>query len=94
MPWQPCGRASPLAIRLAEPRAFTQAIAGWAYRQVDPVGSCPSAASGSSCATHERSPAKSTVRLPFTMTSNWWSGQADVHTLSPAELVATKIRAL
>ena len=44
--------------------------------------------------THERSPAKSTVRLPYEVTSNWWSGQADVHTFSLAELVATKIRAL
>ena len=44
--------------------------------------------------THERSPATSTVRVPYTVTSNWWSGQADVHTFSPAELVATKIRAL
>jgi Nucleotidyl transferase AbiEii toxin, Type IV TA system len=44
--------------------------------------------------THERSPATSTVRLPYEVTSNWWSGQADVHTFSPAELVATKIRAL
>ena len=44
--------------------------------------------------THERSPAKSTVRLPYAVTSNWWSGQADVHTFSAAELVATKIRAL
>jgi predicted nucleotidyltransferase component of viral defense system len=43
--------------------------------------------------THERSPAKSTVRLPYEVTSNWWSGQADVHTFSLAELVATKIRA-
>lgn len=44
--------------------------------------------------THERSPATSTVRLPYEVTSNWWSGQADVHTFSLAELVATKIRAL
>ena len=44
--------------------------------------------------THERSPTTSTVRLPYEVTSNWWSGQADVHTFSPAELVATKIRAL
>jgi len=44
--------------------------------------------------THERSPATSTVRMPYQVTSNWWSGQADVHTFSPAELVATKIRAL
>ncbi len=44
--------------------------------------------------THERSPATSTVRLPYEVTSNWWSGQADVHTFGPAELIATKIRAL
>lgn len=44
--------------------------------------------------THERSPAGSTVRLPYKVTSNWWSGEADVHAFSPAELVATKIRAL
>jgi predicted nucleotidyltransferase component of viral defense system len=43
--------------------------------------------------THERTPAASTVRLPYEVTSNWWSGQADVHTFSLAELVATKIRA-
>lgn len=28
------------------------------------------------------------------MTSSWWSGEADVLTFQPAELVATKIRAL
>ena len=44
--------------------------------------------------THERSPATSTVRLPYEVTSNWWRGQADVQTFSLAELVATKIRAL
>ena len=44
--------------------------------------------------THERSPATSTVRLPYKVTSNWWSGQAGIQTFSPAELVATKIRAL
>ena len=44
--------------------------------------------------THERAPATSTVRLPSQVTSTRWSGQTDVHTFSPAEMVATKIRAL
>lgn len=44
--------------------------------------------------THERSPAMAPVRLPFTLDTQWHQGQADVLTFRPAELVATKIRAL
>jgi hypothetical protein len=34
------------------------------------------------------------VRRPHTVASTWWSGEADVLTFQPPELVATKIRAL
>lgn len=44
--------------------------------------------------THERSPALPHIRIPHQVTSMWWSGSADVLTFQPAELVATKIRAL
>jgi len=44
--------------------------------------------------TYERSPALALVRHPHVVTSLWWSGAADVQTFQPAELVATKIRAL
>lgn len=44
--------------------------------------------------THERSPALPLVRRPHTVASTWWSGEADVLTFQPPELVATKIRAL
>lgn len=44
--------------------------------------------------THERSPAQPLVATPFTVSSSWWSGAAEVRTFTAAELVATKIRAL
>ncbi|MDR2567455.1 MAG: nucleotidyl transferase AbiEii/AbiGii toxin family protein [Bifidobacteriaceae bacterium] len=44
--------------------------------------------------THERSPALALARLPFQVGSSWWRGSAEVTTFQPAELVATKIRAL
>ena len=44
--------------------------------------------------THERSPALPHVRRAHRVHSRWWSGQAEVLTFEPAELVATKIRAI
>lgn len=44
--------------------------------------------------THERSPALTHIRVPHAVESAWWSGSAKVLTFQPAELVATKIRAL
>lgn len=44
--------------------------------------------------TYETSPARPHGRLPFAVDSPWWSGQADVLTFEPDELVATKLRAL
>ena len=44
--------------------------------------------------THETSPALPTIRMPFTVETAWFTGSADVLTFSPAELFATKIRAL
>ena len=44
--------------------------------------------------TYETSPARPYVRLPYAVDSPWWSGWADVLTFDPAELVATKLRAL
>lgn len=44
--------------------------------------------------TYEASPARPHVRLPYEVESPWWSGRADVLTFDPAELVATKLRAL
>lgn len=44
--------------------------------------------------TYETSPARPHVRLPFEIESPWWSGSAEVLTFEPAELVATKLRAL
>lgn len=44
--------------------------------------------------THERSPALPHLLQPFAVSSPWWSGEAQVRTFQPAELVATKIRAL
>lgn len=34
------------------------------------------------------------VRLPFTITNSWFTGKTQVLTFDPAELVATKLRAL
>lgn len=44
--------------------------------------------------THETSPAADLVKLPFTVTSSWFTGSCDLTTFTPAELVATKLRAL
>ena len=44
--------------------------------------------------TYEASPMTSTVRVPFSVASRWWSGSANVKTFALAELVSTKIRAL
>lgn len=44
--------------------------------------------------THETSPARALQRVPFTVDSEWFTGAAEVVTFDPAELVATKLRAL
>lgn len=44
--------------------------------------------------THETSPALPTVRVPFNVSSSWFSGSAEVQTFATPELFATKIRAL
>jgi len=44
--------------------------------------------------THERSPARPVISMTHVVDSPWWSGQGDIITLTPAELVSTKIRAL
>lgn len=44
--------------------------------------------------THETSPARDLVRIPFQVRSGWFTGSAEVLTFSTAELVATKLRAL
>lgn len=44
--------------------------------------------------THETSPAQPLIRLPFVVTNSWFTGTAEVLTFSPAELIATKLRAL
>lgn len=44
--------------------------------------------------THERSPAEPPVRLRHSIESSWWSGEAEIRTFAPSELIATKIRAL
>ncbi|MDA8288934.1 MAG: nucleotidyl transferase AbiEii/AbiGii toxin family protein [Actinomycetota bacterium] len=44
--------------------------------------------------THERSPARPLIRHPFTVSSPWFTGHAEVQTFRPEELVATKLRAL
>lgn len=44
--------------------------------------------------THERSPALRHVNQRYAVESPWWTGEAKVLTFLPAELVATKIRAL
>lgn len=44
--------------------------------------------------THETSPALQLEHVPFGVRSDWFNGQADVLTFAPAELVATKLRAL
>lgn len=44
--------------------------------------------------THERSPALPLTTRSHSVNSAWWRGGASVRTFQPAELVATKIRAL
>lgn len=44
--------------------------------------------------TYETAPARSHIRLPHQVESPWWSGSAEVLTFEPAELIATKLRAL
>lgn len=44
--------------------------------------------------THERSPAMPLAMHEHAVESSWWTGSASVPTFQPAELVATKIRAL
>lgn len=44
--------------------------------------------------THERSPALPLITRRHRVDSSWWTGQAEVSTFQPAELIATKIRAL
>jgi hypothetical protein len=44
--------------------------------------------------TYETSPARPHRTVPFAVASPWWSGEADVLTFRPEELVATKLRAL
>lgn len=44
--------------------------------------------------THERSPALPHLLHPYAVDSPWWTGSAAVRTFQPAELLATKIRAL
>ncbi|ANS80270.1 hypothetical protein SGUI_2874 [Serinicoccus hydrothermalis] len=44
--------------------------------------------------TFERSPALPHLLLPYAVRSAWWSGEAQVRTFRPEELMATKIRAL
>ena len=44
--------------------------------------------------THERSPARPVIHAEHRVESTWWAGRARVQTFDPAELVATKIRAL
>jgi hypothetical protein len=44
--------------------------------------------------SHETSPALPTVRMPFSVESEWFADRADVLTFAPPELFSTKIRAL
>jgi hypothetical protein len=44
--------------------------------------------------TYETSPARPHVRMPFAVESGWWTGAVEVLTFEPAELMATKLRAL
>jgi predicted nucleotidyltransferase component of viral defense system len=44
--------------------------------------------------TYETSPARRHIYLPYQVDSPWWSGEAEVLTFEPAELMATKLRAL
>lgn len=44
--------------------------------------------------THERAPALHPIHLHHGIDTRWWTGQVPVLTFQPAELIATKIRAL
>ena len=44
--------------------------------------------------THETSPARPLIQLPFAVSSNWFSGACSLQTFTAAELVSTKLRAL
>jgi predicted nucleotidyltransferase component of viral defense system len=44
--------------------------------------------------TSETKPALEPVRIPFVVSSRWWSGRAEVKTFRLEELMATKLRAL
>jgi hypothetical protein len=44
--------------------------------------------------THERSPAGALADVPHVVESSWWSGEAQIVTFAPEELIATKIRAM
>lgn len=44
--------------------------------------------------TYETAPALPTIHLPLEVDTPWWSGSAEVLTFEPAELMATKLRAL
>lgn len=44
--------------------------------------------------THETAPALPTIRMPFRVSSDWFSGAGEVKTFATPELFATKVRAL
>lgn len=44
--------------------------------------------------THETSPASPLIRMPFSVQSAWFAGEAEVLTFTTAELVSTKLRAM
>lgn len=44
--------------------------------------------------TYETSPARTLIRLPFQVSSAWFTGDTGVLTFTPEELVSTKLRAL
>jgi predicted nucleotidyltransferase component of viral defense system len=44
--------------------------------------------------TYETAPARPCIHLPYAVESPWWSGSASILTFEPAELMATKLRAL
>jgi predicted nucleotidyltransferase component of viral defense system len=44
--------------------------------------------------THETSPARGLIHVPFAVRSDWFTGSAEVLTFTAAELVSTKLRAL
>jgi len=44
--------------------------------------------------THETSPASPLIRIPFSVQTAWFAGEAEVLTFTTAELVSTKLRAM